>query len=253
MAYFTYLGNDDNEAIGATITASTADADYPIANLTALPISKPFRFTGDAAENILFDLLTAKSINLATVINHNLTAAATITLTAGTTSACGDYSVAIPYRQYDAFKFLGTTRTYRYWKMTFADAANPDTYIQVGYAMLGLATTLSVNYSYRWRELLEHVNYQFISEMGVEHMARLFKRRRFSFSWNGLSDAQMAEIVSMFSSLECNMTPVFILPDPDLTDGYFGRWTSDPEISVDYYRSGSVEFRESSRGRSVGA
>ena len=251
--YFTYLANADNEAVGATITPSTEDSIYPAANLTALPISKVFRFTGDTSETILFDLLAAMTLSLVAIINHNLTSGATITLTAGTTSACSDYSVAVSYRADDAFKYIAGGRTYRYWKLTFADAANPDGYIEIGFVMLGLSTTLSTQFYHQWREVQDHINYEFISEMGVEHVARLYKRRRFIFRWRALTEAQMDEVTGMLAAVEKNYTPLFILPDPSGSDGYFGRWINDPEIDIEYYRSGMIEFRESSRGRTIGS
>ena len=81
MGNFTYLMETANYAKTATITASTADSAYPIGNLSALPVSKPFRFLGKTSESLSIDLGTfSQSIDLVALLNTNLDANGTITL-----------------------------------------------------------------------------------------------------------------------------------------------------------------------------
>ncbi|MGH9341985.1 MAG: hypothetical protein ACRD1R_20965, partial [Acidobacteriota bacterium] len=115
MGFFAYLTHNDNDLAAGTITASSEDASYPKVNLTALPISKPFRFTGDTSENLQIDLGAAKNIDLVALINHNLTSAATITVNGGSAANPGgtEFQTTISYREFDAFKLLAAAQTWR--------------------------------------------------------------------------------------------------------------------------------------------
>src|SRR3990167_396177 len=126
-----FLSHNDNKAVASvtSITASSANATYPASNLKLLPITKVWRSANAALSSVtlLFDLNAAQTVNVAGLINSNLTSAAIVLLEAETTSAVSDFSVTLSYvRLYDWVRWLATSQSYRYWRFTLTDSANGD-------------------------------------------------------------------------------------------------------------------------------
>ena len=125
---------------GATITGSSqANADLVPANVVHDHVSKMWRTTGKASENIVFDLGSATKITVFSMFTFNLTASATVTLQANASNSWGSpsYSQALTI----ATNADGTVlqrivyfldQTYRYWRVTFADSGNAASYLQIG-------------------------------------------------------------------------------------------------------------------------
>ena len=125
---------------GATITGSSqANADLVPANVVHDHVSKMWRTTGKASENIVFDLGTATKITAFSMFTFNLTSGATVTLQANASNSWGSpsYSQALTIAT-DAdgavlpriVYFLD--QTYRYWRVLLADSGNTATYLQIG-------------------------------------------------------------------------------------------------------------------------
>lgn len=253
MSNLGYVRNDLNKVSDATLTPSSASSTYPVTNIATLPVSMPWRATGDTSENVLFDLGSAQSISFIGVIAHNLSAAATITVQAGTTSGTSNFSTTIPWRQYDAFKILSSAENYRYWKLIFTDSANVDTYIEIGYVILGTATELAFNYAYGWEFEDDFQNLIVESEMGAPHVARLFSRVGIRLNFTNISAANAATLRALFRALEGTVVPIFLIPDFSVNDGYFGRIVSSFNRTIDFYQSVSIAFVEDSRGKKLAA
>jgi hypothetical protein len=124
----------------ATVTGSSqANTDLVPANVLHDHVSKLWRTTGKASENIVFDLGAATNITVFSMFTFNLTASATVTLQANTADSWGSpaYSQALTIAT-DAdgnvlqrlVYFLD--QTYRYWRVTFADSGNAASYLQIG-------------------------------------------------------------------------------------------------------------------------
>ena len=252
MGNLTYLVDTDNQIKAATLGSSTADANYPLANVKALPISKPFRFTGKTSENITIDLLSAKTIDCVALLNSNLTTGCTITLNAGAASNPDGttWTTTITWRQYDSFKIF-TPVSYRYWKVIVANAGNPASYIQIGYLILGDSTTLSFNYSPGWTVSDEHANLELETEYGTTHVAELFSRVRLQLPFRGLSETDANTIRTLQRTLKRSLIPIFIAPDSAGTDAYFMRSVSNLNTQVEFYRDLDLEFLEEARGSTI--
>ena len=75
---------------GATITGSSqANTDLVPGNVVHDHVSKMWRTTGKASENIVFDLGTATKITVFSMFTFNLTASATVTLQANASNSWG--------------------------------------------------------------------------------------------------------------------------------------------------------------------
>ena len=128
----------------ATITSSSETGDLVDDNIIHDFIGKPWRTTGDSSEWIKFDLATATKLTCIGIFGHNFTSAATVTLEANATDSWGapSYSQALTIAVdgdsvvFDRLVFF-LDQTYRWWRLTVVDAANPDTYIQIGRIMAG--------------------------------------------------------------------------------------------------------------------
>ena len=82
----------------ATVTGSSqANTDLVPANVLHDHVSKLWRTTGKASENIVFDLGTATNITVFSMFTFNLTASATVTLQANSANSWGSpaYSQAL--------------------------------------------------------------------------------------------------------------------------------------------------------------
>lgn len=94
---FRYLSNADNKVTGSSVAASafSTAAGYSANNLVTLPICKPHRTTGITYEYLDVDLGSAQSINLAALINHNLSSSATIRVKGGTGTGGSEYRTQV--------------------------------------------------------------------------------------------------------------------------------------------------------------
>ena len=125
---------------GATITGSSqANADLVPANVVHDHVSKMWRTTGKASENIVFDLGTATKITVFSMFTFNLTASATVTLQANASNSWGSpsYSQALTIATNSDGTVLQRIvyfldQTYRYWRVTLADSGNAASYLQIG-------------------------------------------------------------------------------------------------------------------------
>jgi len=257
MSNFAYLTDVDNLVLrpGVYVTASSS-GDYPIANLTALLISKPWRpSTTYGTGWFLLDFGYPVSIDLIALINHNLSSDAVITVTYGSTSACGStLAGGITWRERDAFDLASSTTSARFWKVSIADPGNTHQFISIGYLMMGDSTTFGTNYAYGWSRTDEYVNAELESHYAAPHIKQLYDRRRFNLPFVNIATANAALLRTLIDSVKRSATPAFFIPDAAVNDGYFGRFTINPVSShpLHYsYEDLTLEFVEESRGESV--
>ena len=128
-----------------TITSSTeANSDLADDNVVNDFVSKPWRTSADTGEWWKIDLGSAVNITCIGIFGHNLTAGATVTLEAHATDSFGSptYSQALTIqtnadsvvRPWIVFYL---NETFRWWRITFEDGSNSDTYIEIGVIKAG--------------------------------------------------------------------------------------------------------------------
>jgi hypothetical protein len=259
MANLAYLTTADNKLVGSTITCSSEDANYPKANLTAMPISKPFRFTGKTSENLQIDLLSAYAITFISLVNHNLSSGATVTITSGVAANPSGNSQTITWRSRDMYKIFAA-QNYRYWKIVFADAGSSESVISLGYVMVGISTTLGFNFAYGWQMQDENINLNVESAYGTPHVAELFSLVRIMLPYRKLNSTNAGTLRTLYQTVKMNVTPLFIVPDADLADCYFGRFDGALSRTIDYGGGSAygaqdmdLSFVSESRGRALTA
>ena len=257
MGNFSYLKYTDNKgsASATSITASTEATAYPSSNLKVLPIAKHWRSTGVTSENLQLDLGSAMAIDLFGIVNHNLTSSATITINGGSSAnpGGGEYTTTIAWREFDAFKLLAAAQTWRYWKFIFADTTNSDGYIRIGCLLLGDSTELTFHWQYGSSFRDSFVNTAKRSGGGVPYYEAIYGLRSQVFHFGPLTVSEMAVLRTLYRSLQGSANPLFVIPESQTNDGYFGRFVNDLDRKLDYQESCDLEFEEDGRGRDITA
>lgn len=114
-----------------TITAGSANADLPVANVRHPHRTKVYRTgTSAAGEWILFDFGSAKTVQAAILLDHTLTGGdAGIKLQGNATNSWGSPSVdeSLAYNVGTMAKFLTSEQSYRYWRIIFTKSSAGET------------------------------------------------------------------------------------------------------------------------------
>jgi len=260
MGYPAYVSSVNNAfaLAGVSLTVSTADPALPGSNALIMPISKPHRFTTDAG-SYTFNL-GAGNMPLAwtplglVLVNHNLTAAATVRVQAGPTTGYATLDVYMTWRAQTMYLKITTAgiTACQYWKITIADALNPADYVQVGYLLLGPFTTLAFAPAYDWTFSDEIVNARKETTFGTPLIAHLFNRISLELPFVNLSDTDMATLRNFVLAHDGDKTPLLWIPDSAAVDCYFGRFVNPTfQQRIPFYRSMTLQFREDSLGRDL--
>lgn len=127
------------DADGTTITANSSETSLPVANIKSFWKTKVHRATGDAAEWLKFDFGSAQNIWVVAIVGHNYSSAAVVTLELNAADAWGAPSVSqvITYNANIMLYVFTSAQSYRWARITIADAANSDGYVEEGRVFLG--------------------------------------------------------------------------------------------------------------------
>ncbi|TXH09500.1 MAG: hypothetical protein E6R04_07995 [Spirochaetes bacterium] len=135
-----------------TLTASSASGEFPVSNLKKYHRYNAWRTTGVTSETLVIDLQTAESIDaFAMVFDPNegikFTSSATIKIQANATNTWGSPAVDVTLSIDDDFSvityFWTTGQSYRYWRLSMADATNPYGYLEIPKIILSTSTQLT--------------------------------------------------------------------------------------------------------------
>lgn len=157
----------------------------------------------ESPNTIVIDLGSAQLVNSLAIFDHNLTSAATITLEANVADAWGapSFSEAIAYNAEKILHYLGAAQTYRYWRISITDAANPDNYISMSELFLGTYLELSKNFRYGMKEtdniLLSSTN----SPYGKRNSRFYNFQRSFEMSFSGMPDSDITALRAMYTAI----------------------------------------------------
>lgn len=137
---------DRNHADSATISGGSWLADAPITNLQHADVSLTAR-SADALTTstvIQWDAASAVTVQALALVNHNLSSAAQLRLSLGTTAGASDVYAGdwvdawqVSTRAQDGINFMGlivlpTAPSARYGKFEIDDTANADGYVEIG-------------------------------------------------------------------------------------------------------------------------
>jgi len=227
----------------ATVTAASAAATMPATNLDKPQPTDIWRSTSLTSQYIEIDLGSAKAVSIVALMFTNLTSAATWRVQAGSTTGVSDYDSGTATawagatenvdRPHALLDLTGGAQTYRYWKITLTDAANPDTYFEAGRVILANAFQPTRNYALGagrgFKDLTERAD-AFGGQLLFETKA---KRPVISFEANWLTETEMeANVLEIQRTIE---GPVLAMLTPETTTYrmgrmYYGLLSMDPVV-----------------------
>lgn len=143
--------NDNYFRSGTIIEVTSEAAQFSVENVQDDVKTLVWRTnTGDIEdEHIILDNGSEKEYDFIALLNHNLTADATITLKGADDAAITSNVVSdtIVRTGTNIYQFLTTARTKRYIQLIVDDDANPSNYIQIGVVVVGKYWEPNRNYS----------------------------------------------------------------------------------------------------------
>ncbi len=141
---------DDNLIDGASLTASTENASYPVSNIQDPHLASVYRSTATSA-NIVMNMGMSMDADIVFIANHNFTDSATVTLEANSSDSWGAPPFSESLTVEDLINEAFTSASYQYWRIVIADAGNTDGYLKIGgmglgefYQVPGIGTTYQV-------------------------------------------------------------------------------------------------------------
>jgi hypothetical protein len=116
-----------------SITDSSEAVGFPGINTQHIHLSKAWRSTNDASEWIRLDAGAAITPDSLAIIGHNLTSAAIVRIQANAADAWGAPSLDLRATPTDELMLVVfANASYRYWRVSIDDPANPAGFISIG-------------------------------------------------------------------------------------------------------------------------
>lgn len=177
---------------------------------------------------ITVDLGTAGSVSALVLIDHNLTASATITLK-GNSSDSGwgtpEFSNAVTYNADKILHYLSVATSKRYWRLEISDGSNPDSYIEIGTLFLGPYLQLTKNVSMKQDRSVDVLDTSAETSFGLVRRKFHNLRRRWQYRYALLESADRSSLINMLTSIsdtaEQKIKPVFFNPDADTPNDFY--------------------------------
>jgi hypothetical protein len=169
-----------------------------------------------APNTITVDLGSAQEVKAIIIYDHNFTSAATITLEADAAatfdSGAGgnpQFSEAITWNDEKIVHYLSAATTKRYWRLKVTDAANPDTYIDIGELFLGSYLELSKNYVEGFQEETTFLMDSNGTPYGIEKSRFYNSQLTFSFDFQVMPAADITSMKALISAIASRDTGIF--------------------------------------------
>jgi hypothetical protein len=244
----------DNWVDSATLTASSANANFPVANIKHPWYTRHWRTTGVSAESCIFDLTSAKAVQAFVWKYHNLGANAVVHVQGNATNSWGApyVDVTVPIIAGQLVYFWDTPQTYQYWRVTFGDAGNSDGYLRCGRPYFGPYFSPTVNFANDYTKRIVDPS-DIVESYGGQESANLKTRyKEFGYSWsanNPISKADSDTLTDIFYTYVGKSVSYFLCQDADLKDTttYYVRNTSDwdiPHIFMETYFGFHIDVKE---------
>ncbi len=124
-----------------TLTESQEDANYPVENTQDVRLAKVWRTENATSATIVIDVGTGNTITAdsCAILNHNFSASSITVLRGNPTDSWGTATSMVTIVTYRTgiMVIYFPSATFRFWRLGFSDATNPDGYYEIGRVMLG--------------------------------------------------------------------------------------------------------------------
>lgn len=244
----------DNFADSGTLTSSSEAAGFPKENVRDYLFIRHWRSTGDSDEWLKWDFGAAKQPTVLFVRYQNAQAAGVVKIQGNATDVWTAPSVNLTITnasdsQRILFKRI-TSSAYQWWRLHFADATNPDTFIKVGRVFLGDFFQPTFNYIVPQPKTLVEPSDIVYSKGGQAFVDEKTPYKIWGYNFPKTIEADADE----FENLKENYwkkRPLFICEDEDDSTPYdrcsYVRCMNDFEITRLYdttFAVGPIEFQQ---------
>ena len=242
----------------ATITPSSEDDSYLVGNIHDLQAARVFRCESGTSLSILFDFGGMVRADTIAIVNHNLTASATLSLKAGASSPPSTVVATPVYRAHDIYISFASTLE-RYWLLEITDTNSED--LEIGQLILGVRVVLPrARRIGSYSPARERSNISGETYAGVFWNYHLFERHKFNPIFRVGSAVELAVLTGLDAAVYGDLWPFVYIPDITKADCYSVRKERDytpqeiakiggGELAHDYQMS----LLEESRGLNIQA
>lgn len=201
----------------ATITANSADVNYPVSNIVDSRLTRLFRTDSNTTAEIVFNAGSAVGVSGVAIANHNITSGATIKLQGNTSDSWASpaYELTLTYSSGIILSTM-TEQTYQYWRIKIDDSGNSDGYIQIGRAWIGKSfTTPSIS------PVVSHTRKSYsvksISASGQSYQDTRYFASLISVRFRKMTHTEKANLITQFEAVDIG-TPLFLYFDESKID-----------------------------------
>lgn len=236
------------------VGTATADSVYTKASLLDGLINKPYRPTEKTSQYVTVDLGEVLNVTHFSILGHNFTSGATISLESGTTVGYGT-TTSLTYAATNIQKTFATL-PHQYFKFNFSDVGNaamPE-FCELVIAQI-VPFVLNVDNGWQKGEIYE--NDKQMTLYGSILAYEMFSVRTRRFTFTNKTPALEAQIEAMFQAAKGDKTPLVLVPDPDVNYCLYGR--INPIYAAQHVAGGpsnilygtGFDFKEESAGKTV--
>jgi hypothetical protein len=209
----------DNLIDKSTLYISSQAANFPATYIQDPRLVKAWHSLSTTSEWVTADASGAVTADSFSIIAHNITQAATITISGDPAQnwTSPAFSMTVPYDPDIMLAYFSSPQTYRYWRLSIADPTNADGYISIG--RLYLCSKLSLpgvpmqafEHTINDSTLISRsITQQVYADLGVQTDAYLLQL--------GYVSNATKQAVQTLYRLHGQWNPVIVVPDPNNTD-----------------------------------
>ena len=232
---------------GASLTASTANAQYPVSNLTDPRRTKTYRSTSNS-DNIVIDLGTAESIDHFAVVDNwqNGFGVTAITIEANGTDSWGAPAFSTTVTLDTTFgvgiKAFSSAQSYRFWRIVLTSTLG---YCELSNIFLGAATQITTNgVNYNWSYTNRDLSRQSTNRYGQKFIDDIGTQKELNNLQFQVMDKDEIDKIHEVFDLNRTVKPFFVYMDLESDNLY----NNDDRFNGFYYFKDSPEFTNINSG-----
>ncbi len=263
MGVLLYMFNEDNEVFKNkdSVSMSAASSANPLSPdlVTQEPVAHPWRSSTVAGTKwIEFDFGSAITVDFCMIAGHNMQGGG------GTLKVYGGSSSAPTTEIFDlasnvnhsssvyGYRTAGSV-SHRYWRIEESNVPKDDSFLEIGYVMLGVATQLGIGYEPGWNEDVIKENRQAVTGGGAVLVGELVRDySEFSLTFGALNTSERPTFQNWVRRMQGSRKPLALVPNSTDSLCMFGRANS-PRMTLIHERKATasnqeIRFSEEPRG-----
>jgi len=232
-------------------SVSSEGTIYPKENMYNKRQSMPWRME-EKSGYAIFNFGTDRPTFFA-IMNHNLVETGDFSLTLKTGAAEGAWGApeAVAWHKQNIWHPIDMTPN-KWWRI---DVVNSDSLanLEFGEIIFYIAGTFTMNYWWPYKEGLEYVLEENITDYGHRHISKKAIKKTFSLDFEGVTDANLVSEVQAFFEGFDGKNPFVFMPDAEEADSWYVYCLNSLKASRAFLDDNrfSMQLEEQSRGISL--